>query len=129
MGLREYFEGARGIGILATADDEGHVDAAIYSRPHILEDGSVAFVMRDRLTHHNLQTNPKALYLFVEEGGGYRGRRLVLTKLREEGEGELLTRLHRRKWLSPEADAEKGAKFLVVFRLERELPLIGDGSS
>ena len=34
MELKEYFESAKGVGILATADSKGHVDAAVYSRPH-----------------------------------------------------------------------------------------------
>jgi hypothetical protein len=127
MELQEYFETRRGIGVLSTADAEGKVDAAIYSRPHCLEDGTVAFIMRDRLTHHNLQTNPHAAFLFLEEGKGHKGKRLFLTKIREEKEGELLESLHRR-CLSDEEDARKGPKFLVVFALDKELPLIGSGS-
>lgn len=37
-----------------------------------------------RFTHHNLQSNPHAAYLFVEEGHGYKGKRLYLTKIEEE---------------------------------------------
>jgi hypothetical protein len=36
MKLKEYFENTRGTGVLSTADNEGKVDAAIYSRPHVL---------------------------------------------------------------------------------------------
>lgn len=35
MGLRDYFENAKGTGVLATADADGKVDVAIYSRPPI----------------------------------------------------------------------------------------------
>jgi hypothetical protein len=73
MELKEYFESTNGTGVLSTADSEGKVDAAVYARPHILDDGSAAFIMLDRLTHHNLQSNPHAAYLFIEEGPGYRG--------------------------------------------------------
>ena len=55
MNLKDYFEQAQGTGVLATADSEGKVNAAIYSRPHVLDDGTVVFLMRQRLTHHNLQ--------------------------------------------------------------------------
>ena len=34
--LKAYFESTKGTGILATADSNGKVDAAIYSRPHFL---------------------------------------------------------------------------------------------
>ena len=58
MTLKEYFETNKGFGILATADDQGRTNAAVYSRPHFMEDGTVAFIMRDRLTHNNLTSNP-----------------------------------------------------------------------
>ncbi len=126
MGLREYFENTKGLGVLSTADSEGRVDAAVYGRPHILEDRSIAFIARDRLTHHNLQSNPHAAYLFVEEGPGHRGKRLFLTKIAEEEETERLYALRRKSYPSDQ-EAKKGPKFLVIFRLDKELPLIGTG--
>jgi len=39
MSISEYFENTKGTGVLATADSEGKVDAAIYARPHVMEDG------------------------------------------------------------------------------------------
>jgi hypothetical protein len=128
MELKKYFESKQGTGVLATADSEGKVDAVIYSRPHIFDDGTAAFVMRDRLTHHNIQTNPHAAYLFIEDGPGYSGKRLFLTKIREEKDSELADKL-KRHWLTPEEDKAKGPKFLVVFRVDKELPLVGPGTS
>ena len=119
--LKDYFENTRGTGVMATADKEGKVDAAIYSRPHFLEDGSIAFIMRDRLTHHNLQSNPYAAYLFREEGPGYNGKRLHLKKIREEEDIELIKSLSRREY----RDEKPGSKFLVVFQVDKVLPLIG----
>lgn len=124
MGLHDYFENTKGTGVLSTADAKGTVNAAIYSRPHILEDGTAAFIMRDRLTHANIQENPSACYLFREDGEGYNGKRLYLTKVSEEEETERLYQLKRRN-LPPESDAAKGPKFLVIFRVDKELPLIG----
>ncbi|MDJ0815423.1 MAG: pyridoxamine 5'-phosphate oxidase family protein [Desulfobacterales bacterium] len=125
MDLKQYFEDTKGIGILATADAEGKVDAAVYARPNIMEDDSLAFIMRDRLTHHNLQSNPYATYLFVEKGPGYKGKRLFLKKEREEQDTELLASLRKRQYLNEKEES----KFLVFFKIEKELPLIGDGSS
>jgi hypothetical protein len=123
MGLKEYFENKEGVGVLATADKEGKVDAAVYARPHVMEDGTLAFIMRDRLCHHNLQFNPHATYLFKENGPGYKGKRLFMTKAREEKDTELLESLRRRQYL----DEKDEAKFLVFFKLDHELPLIGAG--
>ena len=124
MKLEKYFEQTKGLGVLSTADGTGKVDAAIYARPHGMEDGALAFIMRDRLSHHNLQSNPHATYLFKEEGSGYRGKRLFLTKVREEQDTDLLESLRRRK--STYGNGED--RFLVFFTLDKELPLVGDGS-
>lgn len=123
MSLEEYFNNTKGMGILSTADSDGKVDSAVYARPHFMEDGTLALIMRDRLTHHNLQSNPHATYLYKEEGSGYRGKRLFMTKVREEQNTELLETLRRRK--SAYGNGED--RFLVFFKLEKELPLVGDG--
>lgn len=124
MELQEYFENTKGLGVLATADKEGKVDAAVFARPHFMEDGCLALIMRDRLTRKNLKSNPHATYLFVENGPGYRGKRLFLTKTGEGQSQELLESLRRRKY----KDDKDAPSYLVFFELEKELPLIGDGS-
>jgi hypothetical protein len=123
MELKEYFETEQGFGVLATADGGGRTNAAVYSRPHFMEDGLLAFIMRDRLTHDNLNTNPHATYLFREDGPGYKGKRLYLSKVREEQDTELLQSLRRRNY----PDKTEEAKFLVFFELIDELPLVGAG--
>lgn len=125
MELKSYFANATGLGILSTADGHGKVDAAVYSRPHVLEDGTVAFIMRDRLTHHNLRSNPHAAYLFKENGPGYKGKRLFLTKVSEEKESQRLYDLRRRSY--PEDQDRREVKYLVFFRVDKALPLIGPG--
>ena len=125
MDLREYFENTKGFGGLSTADKQGKVDAAVYARPHVMEDGTIASIMRDRLTHENLKTNPHAVYLFLEEGKGYRGRRLFLTKIGEEQDSELINEICRRCY--PSDLQVKDPQFLVFFRIDKELPLVGAG--
>jgi hypothetical protein len=124
MELREYFEKNGGIGVLSTADSKGRVDSAVYARPHVMEDGSLAFIMTDRLTHKNITSNPHAVYLFKEDGPGWKGKRLFLTRVREEQDSELLQSLRRRKY-SPEEEAKMKPLFLVFFKLDRERPLVG----
>ena len=84
MNLSDYFENVRGLGILATSDADGMVDLAIYAKPHVIDETTIAFIMRERLTHQNLKSNPQAVYMFVEKGEGYTGKRLYLTKIRCE---------------------------------------------
>jgi hypothetical protein len=128
MTLDEYLRGATGKGVLATADAEGKVDAAIYSKPHILEDKTIAFIMRDHLTHHNIGTNPYATYLFIEDGPHYKGIRLFLKKIREDANQELIAQMTRRH-LTPGEDKAKGPKYIVYFTLEKILPLVGTGET
>mgnify|MGYP005843176043 CR=1 FL=1 len=126
MNLKEYFEKNTGRGILATADSDGKVDLAVYASPHVMDDETVAFIMRDRLTHHNLQSNPYAAYLFMEEGPGYKGARLFLSKVREEKDSVLLFSIRRKDY--QETEEQRGPLFLVVFKVDKILPLIGAGN-
>lgn len=127
MELKDYFEGTKGTGMLATADKDGKVDIAVYAKPHFLDDGTVAFIMADRLTHSNLLSNDSAAYLFVEEVQGYKGKRLFLTKAGEEQDSELLYTLRNRKYASEKEEGKP--RFLVIFRIDKVLPLIGGGAA
>lgn len=126
MDLNTYFENTKGVGVLSTADSEGNVDSAIYARPHVMEDGTLALIMRDRLSHHNLQSNPRAAYLFMEEGPGYKGKRFFLTKVSENQDSERIEALRRRTYTADDK-VHHEANFLVFFRIDKELPLIGSG--
>ncbi len=125
MELKTYFENTKGFGVLSTADETGKVNSAVYARPHVMEDGSLAFIMRDRLTHKNVQSNPRAAYLFKEDGPGYKGKRLSLTKIREEEDTDLVDSLRRRSYPKDLGNGE--SKFVVFFNLDHERPLVGPG--
>ncbi len=123
MNMKEYFESHRGTGYLATCDAEGRVDIAVYSRPHVQEDGTLAFGMADRLTHANLQENPHATYAFHEKG--FSGVRLYLKKVREETEGPMLDAIRKRANQVSVPGAGDAVKFVVYFDLVKQLPLVG----
>ena len=124
MNLSDYFEAAEGLGVLATADSEGRVDVAVYARPHVIDESTVAFIMAERLSHENLQSNPQAAYLFVEKGRGYKGKRLHLTRLREETDPAIIDSFRRRE--AKMCADKKSKSYLVYFRIERIRPLVGD---
>lgn len=123
--LKAYFETAKGTCVLSTADSDGKVNAAIYAKPHFMEDGTIAMIMNDRLTHANIKVNPHAAFLFMEEGKGFKGKRLWLTMVREEEDSDLLYELKRRKY--PNKPETGGPKFLVFFTVDKVLPLVGPG--
>ena len=125
MNLSDYFEKVRGLGILATADPDGMVDLAIYAKPHVIDETTIAFVMRERLTRQNLKSNPHAAYMFVEQGEGYSGKRLYLTKVREETNTSVVEMFRKKQpeICSPDDDSNK---YLVHFQIDDIRPLVGD---
>jgi len=123
MSLAEYFENTKGLGVLATADGGGNVDAALYARPHVVDEENIAFIMSDRLSHNNVSANPKCVYLFVEEGEGYKGKRLYLTMTGEETDKEKIESLRRKKFDYKDPSA---TKYLVSFHIDNVRPLVGD---
>jgi hypothetical protein len=57
--INEYFKAAKGRGVLATADSSGKVDVAVYTIPHVIDEGSVAFIMPDKPTPTQPIFSPK----------------------------------------------------------------------
>ncbi len=125
MTLNEYFEKKKGKGVIATSDSEGRVGIAVYAKPHFINERTVAFIMADRLMHKNLQSNPHAAYLFLEEGNRYAGKRLYLTKIREEKDSELIDHLRRRGACPADEGYKTGLRYLVSFKINKVLPLVG----
>ncbi len=127
MKLADYFENQQGLGVLGTADSDGTVDLAIYAKPHVVDENTIAFVMRERLSHQNLKSNLHAAYMFVEQGEEYHGKRLYLTKIREESNASLVAEFVKKQ---PEicAPDDDSNKYLVYFHVENIWPLVGDKS-
>ena len=123
MNLANYFDKVEGIGVLGTADSTGKVDLAIYARPHVIDDQTVAFIMGDHLSHDNIEANPRAAYLFIERAEGYRGLRMYLTKTLEETDPQRIEAM-RRKGRRDEDSTPKNA-FLVHFKVDEVRPLVG----
>ena len=123
MTLKRYFESKKGLGVLATSDKRGRVNAAIYARPHMLGERKLAFIMSQRLTHKNLRANPHAAYLFREKGKEYNGKRLYLTLVKEENDQAKINAT--RRSTTPKSCAPKNGekRFLVTFRIDKILPL------
>lgn len=126
MTLSEYFEQAKGVGVLATTDLSGQVNQALYVKPYFLnkdDDGTCSFIMTRRLSHDNVWHNPSASYLFIEEGEGYNGKRLSLTAIVEETDPEKIKEV-RSRYAPP--ISEEDSKYLVHFHIEGVRPLIGN---
>jgi len=130
VNLKRYFNVKKGLGVLSTADEKGKVNAAVYSKPHVIDDKHVAFIMADRLTHANTNKNPYAIFLFKEEGPGYKGKRLYLKKLSETEDQELIAGTCKIEYAGSICEPRYLKKtFLVTFRVQSVLPLLGKKTS
>jgi len=126
MDLKKYFGSRKGIGVLSTADEKGKVNAALYSKPHVIDDKHVAFIMADRLTHANTNKNPFATFLFKEDGKGYKGKRLYLKKKNETENQELIAETCKIEYAGSICEPRYLKKtFLVTYKVESVLPLLG----
>jgi hypothetical protein len=124
MNLSDYFQSVKGTGVLATSDPSGNVDIAIYSRPYIIDEKTIAFSMLERLSYANVQSNPKAAYLFIEKGEGYAGTRLYLTRTGEEKDPKRIKEIKQQH--SRTHSSDEIPKHLVYFTVDRIRPLVGD---
>ena len=125
MSLYTYFKNTEGTGVLATADSDGMVDVAIYAKPQVIDDTTIAFIMKQRLSHQNLKSNPQAAYMFIEKGEHYTGKRLYLTKIREETNTSMIKEFIERQPEIAETDDDSG-KYIVFFQVDNIWPLVGD---
>ena len=107
-------------------NSKGKVGTAVYGRPHFINEKTIAFIMADRLMHKNVQSNPHAAYLFLESGDRYVGKRLYLTKIKEEKDSDLIDQIRRRESCPAYDRYRHRIKYLVYFRIDKVLPLIGD---
>jgi hypothetical protein len=121
MNLDNYFTDKSGFGVLSTSNKKGEVNSAVYAKPHVIDNNTIAFIMRDRLTRKNVQENPLAHYMFVEHDHGFHGVRLSLTMLEESQDQERINLLSRRS--TTETSEEK--RYLVTFTVNKALTLIG----
>ncbi len=123
MNLTHYFGNTEGVGILATADANGKVDLAIYETPQVIDDNTIALNMLGRLSYKNLQTNPNAVYMFIQAGEDLQGKRFYLAKISQRSGIERIRELKANN--QPLTDPNLAAKHFVCFRVENIRPLVG----
>ena len=84
------------IGALATANNKGDVDVAVFGSPRMIDEDTVIMAIGDNRSYGYLQENPKASFLVIEPGdtpSSWKGVRLYLEIDTMERYGELLDSL------------------------------------
>ena len=71
MELKEYFESVKGRGVLATADGEGRVDAAVYATPHFIEDEKIVYGHTGDIRDHRASQGVGEGHVDTVEGEPY----------------------------------------------------------
>lgn len=125
MKLREYFGKTKGYGVLATADSKGKVNVAYYAKPYVTGDKTIALIMADKLTRANLKSNPKAAYLFIDEGKSFAGVRLYLTMTREDKADDIKDAVLRAHFSRASRRYSGENLVLIHFRVSKVLPVVG----
>ena len=80
--------------------------------------------MLEKLSYSNIQSNPKAAYMFAEEGPGYDGKRLHLTMTGEEKDEERIKQIKQQH--SKAKDYDDKVRHLMYFTVDKIRPLVGD---
>lgn len=120
--LEAYFEKTSGLAVLSTCSSGGNVNAAVYGKPHFIDGDVFALIMNDRVSHANLQSNPHAAYLFVEEGTKSRGIRIYLKKTGETDDPAEVEKF--RKHHGKDGAVAEKKLFLVKFAVEKTREII-----
>ena len=91
--VMEMFNKQTRIGALATTNENGDVNAAVFGSPRMIDENTVVMAIGDNRSFRNLQKNPKAAFIVVEPGDSpaqWKGVRLYLEVDSYERYGELL---------------------------------------
>ena len=91
--VMEMFNKKSRIGVLATSNKNGDVDAAVFGSPQMIDEDTVIMAIGNNRTLKYLQENPKASFIVIEPGdspASWRGVRLYLEVSEFERYGEVL---------------------------------------
>ena len=115
--------------VLASNNIEQRTLAALLREPYHLkalsippstfftQANKIAFSMLERTSYANVQSNPKAAYMFIEKGQGYKGKRLYLKKSGEETDPHRIEEIKSHRPKRHESTTES-ARHFVYFSVE-----------
>lgn len=94
--LMEFFNRYPRIGALATANDEGDVNVAVFGSPRMVDEDTVIMGIGQNRSFRNLQRNPKAVFIVMEPGktpSDWKGARVYLEAVDMNTEGAFFNQI------------------------------------
>lgn len=91
--VMEMFNKESRIGVMATANKNGDVNAAVFGSPRMIDEETVIMAIGENRSFKYLQENPKASFIVVEPGESpatWKGVRIYLKMDSYERYGEVL---------------------------------------
>jgi len=88
--LMALFNKQARIGVLATSNKLGDVNAAVFGSPRMIDENTVVMGIGQNRSFRNLERNPKAVFIVVEPGesaADWRGARVYLEAVEMETGG------------------------------------------
>ena len=128
--LMEYFNKQPRIGTLSTAGKDGKVDVAYFGSPRMIDEKTVIMAVRKNQTFANLQENPNAAFMILEQASappGWKGIRVYLKMTGFQTSGEKLDMM--KKAIAEKAGEEtaKSMYAALTFEVQAVRPLMDVG--
>ncbi|MBW2306971.1 MAG: pyridoxamine 5'-phosphate oxidase family protein [Deltaproteobacteria bacterium] len=116
------------IGILATSNEDGSPNAAVFGSAHMKDPNSLLVCTGNNRTFQNLRKNPKACLLVVTKAEGHpmewEGYRLYLQATKTETEGNLLEEFKKQAAEAVGAEIADLLQAVIIFKVTDIRPLI-----
>jgi uncharacterized pyridoxamine 5'-phosphate oxidase family protein len=128
--LMEYFNKQPRIGTLSTAGKDGKVDVAYFGSPRMIDEKTVLMTVRKNQTFANLQENPNAAFMILEQANaapGWKGVRVYVKMIEYQTSGEKLETM--KKAIAQKAGEEtaKSMYAVLIFEVQAVRPLMDVG--
>jgi len=125
--LMEQFNNPARLSTLATADNKGKVNNAVFSALQMVDENTVMMAIGDNRSYANLQINPQAAFIFFEPGESpfdWQGARVYLKMVDRAESGGVFEKMVGMVRQMAGDQAGDNVKAAVTFTIEETRSLI-----
>ena len=126
------------IGVLATSNDNGDVNTAVFGSPRMIDENTVIMAIGNNRSFQYLQENPKASFIVVEPGDSpqeWIGARVYLEMSGFERYGELLDSFRKKIREAAGEESANAITAVILYQLRfrwgirREKPFLSQATT